>query len=224
MLAIAVLGTSATVLPIGAGGQTAPEAAERSGTGTAAPRTQRNPGPDKAGTVGFQRQVNELRNDLLDEHGTRIAGWQEANGTLFVVLGFAIGFVGLWAYATFRAITAAGTGMAKTRSRIFVPWEALPQPGTAPVPSGLALQPVRLLDPDRPHAGLERGDLKARQGQYEGAIADYDRAIHLDPRNARAYLHRSLAKSGLGCHDEALADLDEALRLDPDVMFSTGDR
>ena len=222
MLAIAVLGTSATVLPIGAGGQTAPEAEERPGTGTAAPRTQRNPGPDKAGTVGFQRQVNELRNDLLDERGTRSGRWPEA--TLFVVLGIAIGFVGLWAYATFRAIATVPTGMAKTRSRIFVPWEALPQPGTNPVPSGLALQPVRLLDPDRPHAGLERGDLKARQGQYEGAIADYDRAIHLDPRNARAYLHRSLAKSGLGRHDEALADLDEALRLDPDVMFRTGDR
>ena len=36
-------------------------------------------------------------------------------------------------------------------------------------------------DPDHPHAWLERRDLKGRQGQYEGAIADYDRAIRLDP-------------------------------------------
>ncbi len=40
------------------------------------------------------------------------------------------------------------------------------------------------LDPDHPHAWLERGDLKVRQGQYEGATADCDRAIRLDPRNA----------------------------------------
>ena len=52
------------------------------------------------------------------------------------------------------------------------------------------------------HAWLERGDLKARQGQYSGVITDYDQAIHLDPRNARAYVNRSLAKSELGWHDD----------------------
>ena len=77
--------------------------------------------------------------------------------------------------------------------------------------------------PPRPHAWLERGDLKARQGQYEGAIADYDRAIRPDPRNAGAYLNRSLTKSELGLHDEPHADLDQAMCLDPDMRSTLGD-
>ena len=79
------------------------------------------------------------------------------------------------------------------------------------------------LDPDHPHAWIERGDLKARQGRYEGAIADYDRAIRLDPRNAGAYLNRSVVKSELGRHDEAIADLDKAMRLNPDMTSTIGD-
>ena len=37
------------------------------------------------------------------------------------------------------------------------------------------------LNPDHPHAWIERGGLKARQGQYKWAISDYDRAMRLDP-------------------------------------------
>ena len=186
----------------------------------------------------LQRQVNELRSDLLDEREKRIVSWQESNGTVLVVVGIMIGIGGIWAYAKFRAIaTVAATGVALERGHAVASWDTLPQPGTAPVSPGQALQPVRLLvpagpepsspaamrhDPDHPQAWLEPGDLKARQGQYEGAIADYDQAIRLDPRNAGAYGNRSLAKSELGRQDEALEDLDQARRLDPDMESELG--
>ena len=257
-LAVALIAVAASAQPIG------PEEAR-----TVPNDTARGAGPASGAVNDLQRQLNDLRSDLLDEREKRIVGWQESHGTALVALGIAIGIGGLWAYAKFRAIaTVAATGIAAERGHAFSSWDALPQPGTAPVSPG---QPVRLLvpagpeagspaairhdpgsrhavpdpadvpdspedqealaesteairlDPDHPHAWIERGDLKAKQRQYEGAIADYDQAIRLDPRNAGAYLNRSLAKSELGRHDEALADLDQAMRLDPDMTSTLGD-
>ena len=180
----------------------------------ASARSQRDPRPEVTAIVEMQRQMNELRRDLLDEREKRIGRWQESNGTVLAVLGIAIGIGGLCAYAKFRAIAAqAGMGVAAARGHAFASWDRLPQPGPAAMRH----------DPDHPHAWLERADLKAKQGQYEGAIADYDRAIRLDPRNAGADLNRSLAKSELGRHDEAIADLGQAMRLDPDTTFAAGD-
>ena len=237
-----------------------------------------HPGEGRAARFGgtavteLQRQVNELRSDLLDEREKRIVRWQAFNSTVLVFFGIVVGIGGLWAYAKFRAIaTVAATGVALERGYAFSSWNTLPQPGTAPVSPGQAFQPVRLLvpagpdagnpaamrqdpgsrqpvpdptavpdspedqnalarsteairiDPDHPHAWVERGDLKARRGQHEGAIADYDRAIRLDPSNAGAYMNRSMVKAELGRHDEAIADLDKAMRLDPDMTSTLGD-
>ena len=275
----AALGTGMTLVLAGACGQAVPLPKEHPDAGgtpsqplPADPRSQRYASPGEAEIVELQRQMNELRSDLLDEREKRIVGWQESNGAVLVVLCIVIGIGGLWAYGKFRAIAvAAGTGLAAERGYAFSSWDALPQPGIAPVSSGQTFQPVRLLvpagpeagnppaqrhepgsrhavpdpasvpdspedqealaasteairvHPDHPHAWIERGDLQARQGQYEGALADYDRAIRVDPRNAGAYLNRSLVKSELGRHDEAIADLDQAMRLDPDMTSTLGD-
>ena len=248
------------------------EPADPGESGAAHPGEGRAAGFGGTEVTELQRQVNELRSDLLDEREKRIVRWEASNSTVLVFLGIVVGLGGLWAYAKFRAIaTVAATGVALERGYAFSSWNTLPQPGTAPASPGQAFQPVRLLvpagpepgrpaamrqnpgsrqavpdptavpdspegqdaltecteairlDPDHPHAWVERGDLKARQGQLEGAIADYDRAIRLDPRDAGAYMNRSMVKAELGRHDEAIVDLDKAMRLDPDMTSTLGD-
>ena len=50
--------------------------------------------PADRGYVELQRQLNELRSDLLDEREQRIGRQLEANGTVLVVLGIVIGVAG----------------------------------------------------------------------------------------------------------------------------------
>ena len=72
--------------------------------------------PDGAAVVDLQRQVNDLRSDLLDERERRIERWQEANAFVLVFLGVAIGIDGLWTYARFRSIAdQASIGAASAR-------------------------------------------------------------------------------------------------------------
>ena len=67
---------------------------------------------------------------------------------------------------------------------------------------------------------LTWGDTKFDLGDYKGAIADYDSAIHLKPDYAKAYYNRGLAKSELGQHFAAIADFDTAIRLKPDLAIA----
>ena len=61
-----------------------------------------------------------------------------------------------------------------------------------------------------------RGCEKAELRDYNGAIADYTRAIRLKPDDANAYYNRGNAKRELGQHFAAIADYDTAIRLKPD--------
>ena len=62
---------------------------------------------------------------------------------------------------------------------------------------------------------IKSGKAKFIQGDYRGAIADYDRAIELRPDYAEAYYLRGSAKMGLGDYRGAIADYDRAIELDP---------
>ncbi|MEB8342615.1 tetratricopeptide repeat protein [Streptomyces endophyticus] len=72
---------------------------------------------------------------------------------------------------------------------------------------------------DAPTRGLVQM-LKGRElrwaGEYEKAVAEYDRAIELDAELARAYYGRGYTRLFQGREREALADLDRALEHDPD--------
>ena len=225
-------------LPAGGCGQTFPTAADAPDAGTvalqaspAARRTQGDPGPDEAGIVELQRQMNELRSDLLDEREKRIGRWQETNGTVLVVLGIVIGIGGIWAYARFRAIAAAAeTGMAPARGHASAPWDALPQPGIAAVTPTQTVQPVRLLVPPGPDpddsAGM-RHDPGSRQTvldpaaavaespEHREALAECTEAIRLDPDHPHAWIERGDLKARQGHYEGAIADYDQAVRLDP---------
>ena len=45
---------------------------------------------------------------------------------------------------------------------------------------------------------FDRGNSKAKLGDYRGAIADYTTAIEIDPKEAAAYNNRGLSKDNLG--------------------------
>src|SRR4029077_18844208 len=60
-----------------------------------------------------------------------------------------------------------------------------------------------------------RGLAKEAKGDYDGAIADFNRAIELDPKLAIFYTNRGLAKEAKGDLDGAIADYTRAIELDP---------
>ena len=64
---------------------------------------------------------------------------------------------------------------------------------------------------------IKSGNAKYLQGDYDGAIADYSRAIELDPDDAAAYYNRGNAKSELDDYHGAIADYSRAIELDPEI-------
>lgn len=63
---------------------------------------------------------------------------------------------------------------------------------------------------------LRIGNVKAKQGDCEGAISDYDQALCLTPNFPIAYYHRGIAKHNMGQYSDAISDFDQALALKPD--------
>src|SRR5581483_8513864 len=62
---------------------------------------------------------------------------------------------------------------------------------------------------------VERGKVKAQQGDWAEALAEYDRALAAAPRNPPAHRARAQAHRALGEHQAALDDLSQALEIDP---------
>ena len=62
---------------------------------------------------------------------------------------------------------------------------------------------------------ISEGHSKRMRGDYDGAIADFDRAIELAPNDAAAFCERGEAKRGQEDYDGAIADCDHAIALDP---------
>ena len=69
-------------------------------------------------------------------------------------------------------------------------------------------------DPAARH--FQRGLAYYDLGDFDGAIAEFSRAIQLDGRHARAYAFRALCYGYMGNAAEAQADLQSAIRLKAD--------
>lgn len=67
---------------------------------------------------------------------------------------------------------------------------------------------------------LESGDEKYNNGDYQGAIIDYTKAIEINPLSEIAYAYRGHAKYFLDKYKEALIDLDKAVGLNSDYGFA----
>src|SRR5262249_54536636 len=74
---------------------------------------------------------------------------------------------------------------------------------------------VRVLDPLAAAAYANRGLARYRLRDYEGAIADCDRAIAINPRLPNAYSNRGVARHALKDYDRALVDLGRAIAINP---------
>jgi tetratricopeptide (TPR) repeat protein len=69
-----------------------------------------------------------------------------------------------------------------------------------------------------------RGNAYTATGDFERAIADYDRAIRLSPAMAVAYDNRGLVYSKKNQFGRAIADYDEAIRLNPNSAAALHNR
>ena len=70
----------------------------------------------------------------------------------------------------------------------------------------------------------DRGNRYSRNGSYERAIQDYNRAIEMDGAFAEAYYDRGFSYYEVGLYEEAIADLTRAIELNPEAARYYGQR
>ncbi len=73
--------------------------------------------------------------------------------------------------------------------------------------------PLAARAPETVQQFLQRGNALAVRGDFDAAIADYDRALLLEPGQASVYKNRGLARAGKGNYKGAIADYKQAIRL-----------
>ncbi len=69
-----------------------------------------------------------------------------------------------------------------------------------------------------------RGVDYGEKGQYDQAIADYDKAIEIDPKFGKAYNNRGYAYGKKGDYDQAIANYNKAIEMDPEYGKAYGNR
>ena len=83
---------------------------------------------------------------------------------------------------------------------------------------------LTMFNPDYADAYYNRGLAYFYEGDYDRAIADFDKAIELKPDDAVAYNNRGNAYADKGKYDRAIADFDKAIELKPDDAVAYNNR
>jgi tetratricopeptide (TPR) repeat protein len=76
-----------------------------------------------------------------------------------------------------------------------------------------ALEQTTLSVRDRAATFVNRGILRARKDDAEGALADYDRGLAMDGALAEGYVDRGAAMIALRRYDDAVAEIDKGISL-----------
>jgi tetratricopeptide (TPR) repeat protein len=76
-----------------------------------------------------------------------------------------------------------------------------------------ALEQTTLSVRDRAATLVNRGILRARKDDAEGALADYDRGLAMDAALAEGYVDRGAVMIVLRRYDDAVADIDKGISL-----------
>ena len=97
---------------------------------------------------------------------------------------------------------------------------ALPKGTRRPRRGLCGLRPRHRHQPQLCAAYCGRGTAKGNKGDYDGAIADFDRAIAINPNYAEAYYNRGLVKAEQGDYDGAIADYDRAIAINPNYAVA----
>ncbi len=71
---------------------------------------------------------------------------------------------------------------------------------------------------------VKRASELRNKGDYEGSIAEYDKAIALKPNDAMLYNNRGLSRRGKGDLDGAMADIEKAIALYPSFAEAFNNR
>jgi tetratricopeptide (TPR) repeat protein len=82
----------------------------------------------------------------------------------------------------------------------------------------------REIDTGDIHAYNNRGLLFYTRGEYDRALADYDKAIELDPGYIHAYNNRGIVLYAMEEDDRAVKDYTEAIKLDPGYVYAYNNR
>ncbi len=80
------------------------------------------------------------------------------------------------------------------------------------------------LDPNIAETHTALASVYSMEWNWNGAVAELDRAIEIDPKFARAHHVRAFMMMILGRHDEAIASIDRAAEFDPANMVIKTDK
>ena len=86
--------------------------------------------------------------------------------------------------------------------------------------TGAVLLSTQAADAQSADDYLKRGNAKSDLKDYQGAIADYSKAIEINPKDAAAYNNRGVANRKLGDNRAAIADYNKALEIDSQLAVA----
>ena len=127
------------------------------------------------------------------------------NGIIYACTGAALFFACLVAFAVYLLMAGHKNG----------PGPNPTNPETQPPPAEHAAAPVIDAAPKTAADFSTRGAKRQAEGNYDGALSDYDQAVTLDPKNFKTFYQRGLVRQTKGDLVGALADYNTVLSLDP---------
>ena len=77
------------------------------------------------------------------------------------------------------------------------------------------------MDPEDGYSYYERGIIKSRLADFDGAMKDYDKSIELNSDDDFAYIRRGFIKIMLDNMEGARRDIEKAVELNPRQLSDT---